>query len=94
MYALKRRAIHEGVHPRGFPIPVLAREFSRSVLESGRNSETYVAAKLYMKTNPLKHVGKGLFAFKLWLTGRLRIGKERIKNVKELGLIMRSASEG
>ena len=31
MYALKQRAIQEGIYPKRFPIPVLAREFSEMV---------------------------------------------------------------
>jgi quinone-modifying oxidoreductase subunit QmoC len=84
MYALKRKAIQEKTHPKHFPIPILAREFCRTVSESGRNSESWVAGAMYLKSNPFKHITKGLFAAKLWLAGRMRLRRERIKNVQEL----------
>jgi heterodisulfide reductase subunit C len=90
MYALKRRAIQEGTHPKRFPIPILAREFCRRVGESGRNSESWVAAAMYLKSNPFKHFRKGLFAVKLWLAGRMRLKREKIQNVPELKALLRA----
>ncbi len=52
MYALKRTAIREGVHPKRFAVPVLAREFVKSVDKWGRNTESRLATKLYLKTRP------------------------------------------
>lgn len=88
MYALKRRAIQEKTHPKRFPIPILAREFHNSVAKYGRNSEAWVAAMMYLKSNPFKHFRKGLFAVKLLLTGRMRLKREKIKNVPELKAIL------
>ena len=88
MYALKRRAIREGTHPNRFTIPILAREFCRRVGESGRNSETWVAAAMYLKSNPLKHFRKGLFALRLWLTGRMTLKRERIQDVRQLKALL------
>src|SRR5512140_3965964 len=39
MYELKQRAIHAGIYPKRFPIPVLAREFSEMVRKHGRITE-------------------------------------------------------
>jgi len=79
MYALKQQAIREGVHPKRFPIPILAREFFGNVLRYGRNHESELLVRMYLKTNPfamLKQAGLGL---KLFLRGRMPIFPERIK---------------
>lgn len=49
MYALKRRAIQDGIYPRHFPTPVLAREFFNVVRKRGRNSEALVILRLYLR---------------------------------------------
>src|SRR5690242_875647 len=46
MYALKQRAINEGIYPRHFPIPVLATEFSKMVGSKGRITETLLVMRL------------------------------------------------
>ena len=52
MYALKQKAIKERVYPKRFPIPVLAREFFSVVLRRGRNTESWLLVRLFLKTNP------------------------------------------
>lgn len=84
MYAAKRLAIREGVYPKGFPIPVLAREFFSSVESNGRSSEAWILMKLFLKTNPLglfKQMGLG---WRLWRRGRLSPKRESIKHRNDL----------
>ena len=88
MYALKRLAIKEGVFPSRFPIPIMAREFHNIVYKYGRNNESRLMLKLFLKTNPLqllKQIGLGL---KLWRQGRMGLGTESIKNKKELRTLL------
>ncbi len=84
MYAAKRLAIREGVFPKRFPIPVLASEFFKSVERSGRNSETWLLMRLYLKTNPLKMLAQAGLGLKLWLRGRLGLKHESIERTDEL----------
>ena len=56
MYALKQEAMAQGMYPKRFPAPVLAREFFRGVEKTGRNSEGPLMVKFFLKTNPLRHV--------------------------------------
>ncbi|MFA6028354.1 MAG: 4Fe-4S dicluster domain-containing protein [Elusimicrobiota bacterium] len=84
MYALKQRAIRDGVYPKRFPIPVLAREFFAMVRRSGRVTENWLATFLYLKTDwfaMLKMAGLGL---KLMRTGRFTYGFEGIENKEQL----------
>lgn len=90
MYAAKRLAIREGVYPKRFPIPVLAGEFFKMVEKEGRNSESWVLVKLYLKTNPLKMLGQAMLGMKLFLRGRLSLKKERIAGKDELASILKA----
>ena len=80
MYALKQRAITDGVHPRRFPVPVLAREFFNIVLRYGRNHESELLIRMYWKTNIFAMVKQAMLGLKLFLRGRLPIFPEKIKS--------------
>ena len=88
MYAVKRMAIKDGVYPKGFPIPVLARVFYSEVESKGRSNEGPIIVKLYMKTKPwqmLKQTGLGM---KLFFQGRMGLKTESIKRKDELKKIL------
>ncbi len=84
MYAAKRLAIREKVHPKRFPPSVLARAFFSSVEKNGRSTESRVLIDLFLKTNPLGMIRQAGLGMKLWLKGRLGPGKESIKRTDEL----------
>jgi heterodisulfide reductase subunit C len=88
MYAVKRQAIKEGVYPKRFPIPMLARDFFKSVFNSGRVDEGRLGAILYLKTNPLKIFGMMGMGIKLFMQGRMRATSESIKGKHELRTIL------
>lgn len=90
MYALKRKAIREGVYPKRFPIPILAREFYSSVMKTGRNTESRLTIKLFLKTNILQLFREAALGFKLWRQGRMGLGKESIKGKRELRTILQA----
>ncbi len=90
MYALKRKAIREGVYPRRFPIPVLAREFYSDVSKTGRNTESRLTVKLFLKTDILQLFKQTALGFKLWRQGRMGFGKESIKGKDELRTILQA----
>jgi quinone-modifying oxidoreductase subunit QmoC len=84
MYAAKRMAIKEGIYPRRFPIPILARVFYDDVENKGRSNEGAIIIKLYLKTKPwqmLKMMGMGI---KLFFQGRMGLKVESIKKRDEL----------
>lgn len=88
MYALKRRAIREGVYPKGFPVPILAREFYKVVAARGRNSEGEVTLRMYLKAGPWRHVGKAALGLKLYFKGRMGLVPDRIKRQGELDALL------
>jgi len=79
MYALKQRAMKEGLHPKRFPIPALAREFFGTVLRYGRNHESELLVRMYLKTNPFAMLKQATLGLKLFLRGRMPIFPEKIK---------------
>jgi heterodisulfide reductase subunit C len=84
MYALKRRAIEDGVYPRRFPIPVLASEFRGMIRRNGRVTETWLVFLVFMKTAILRLLGMSKLGTKLLLTGRMGILPETIRDRKQL----------
>ena len=90
MYALKRTAIREGVHPRRFATPVLAREFVRSVDRWGRNTESRLAIRLYLKTRPTLLVQDSGLARRLHRKGRMGLRRESIRQRAQLAALLRS----
>jgi heterodisulfide reductase subunit C len=88
MYALKRKAIEEGVYSRRFAIPTLAREFRNMVYRNGRVSESWLVTFLKLKTNPFSMLGMAGLGINLIRTGRLSLKFERIRNRKQLKTLL------
>jgi quinone-modifying oxidoreductase subunit QmoC len=92
MYALKQRAIKEGLHPRRFPIPVLAKEFSNMVRSKGRITETLLVMRLFLKANWRAVFGSWRLGLGLIRTGRFVARHERIERRAELDAMLAVAS--
>ncbi len=90
MYTLKREAIRRGFHPKRLSIPVLAQEFYKRVLKDGRNTESWLLVSLYLRTNPLVMLRESILGLKLFLRGRLTVGRERVKRRDQLRAILES----
>ena len=90
MYMLKRRAIQEGVYPRRFPIPVLAKTFSWMVFRFGRVNESLLASLLFFLTNWFKFLSMTGLGINLMRTGRMSFLPEQIKRKDELRKILDS----
>ncbi len=78
MYALKRIAIHEGIYPRRFPIPVLAKEFMEMLKGTGRNNEFWLVLRVLLKTAPMKLLTSWPLGLRLWRRGRMCLIGSRI----------------
>lgn len=88
MYALKRRAIDEGLYPRRFPIPILAREFTHMVRTKGRVTETLLVMRLFLKANWRAVLTSWRQGIGLIRTGRFVLRQERIERRAELGAML------
>jgi heterodisulfide reductase subunit C len=78
MYALKRIAIREGIYPRRFPVPVLAKEFIKMLKGAGRTNEFWLVFKVLVKTAPMKLLTGWPLGLRLWRRGRLCLLMNRI----------------
>jgi quinone-modifying oxidoreductase, subunit QmoC len=93
MYELKQRAIHEGIYPKKFPIPVLAREFGQMVKDYGRITELLLVMKLFLKTNPFAAMASWRMGIDLMKTGRLSLTRESIKAREDLARMFEAVDE-
>jgi quinone-modifying oxidoreductase, subunit QmoC len=88
MYELKQRAIQEGVYPKNFPIPVLAKEFNKMAHNHGRITENWLATWMFLKTNWMAALGMWKLGLGLFLRGRFSLKYEGIKRKDELARMM------
>jgi quinone-modifying oxidoreductase, subunit QmoC len=93
MYELKQRAIQEGIYPKRFPIPVLAREFSEMVRRNGRITEMLLVMKLFLKTSWKAALGNWRMGIDLLRTGRMSLKPERIARREELARMIDSVND-
>lgn len=86
MYGLKRIAIREGIYPRRFPVPVLAKEFINMLKGTGRTNEFWLVLKVLLKTAPLKLLTGWPLGLRLWKHGRLCLLLNRMPKPATAGL--------
>lgn len=91
MYALKQRAIKEGIYPKRFPIPILATEFSDMVRRKGRITETLLVMRLFLKANWRAVFSSWRLGLGLIRTGRFVLRAERIEHQAELEKMLAAA---
>jgi len=95
MYALKQLAIGKKVYPRRFPIPVLANEFYRSVIRTGRSNEGRTVARVWMKTRPWRMISEAALGLRLMRRGRMSMKTERMTGGRgQLQKLLHSVEEG
>ncbi len=93
LYSLKRMAIKEGVFPKRFPTPVLAKEMTNIITNEGRNSELWVILKMLLKTNPFKLLSMASIGLSLFIKGRMGLKKESIEKKEELKSLYKAMKE-
>jgi hypothetical protein len=91
MYQLKQRAIREGVYPRRFPIPVLARAFTGMVRSQGRITESWLVIRTLLGTNLLRIFGMTRLGIALLRTGRFSLKREAMVQRADLRALLDAA---
>jgi heterodisulfide reductase subunit C len=84
MYALKERAIEERFYPKRFPMPVLAREFARSIRRHGRITESWLIVRVFLQTAILRLFGMWRLGLRLMWAGRMPLKPERVSQQAEV----------
>lgn len=93
MYELKQRAIQEGVYPKKFPIPVLAKEFNKMAHNYGRVTENWLATWMFLKTNWVAALGMWKLGLGLLQRGRFSFKYDKIERRDELARMMDAADK-
>lgn len=92
MYALKRIAMREN-RTRSKASQALSKKFTGEVRARGRNHETSLMTKYMLAVNPGGMFKAAPIGMKLWTHGRLPLGAQRVKDIKNLRKIMAKAEE-
>ena len=93
MYELKQRAIQEGVYPKKFPIPVLAKEFNKMASKHGRVTENWLATWMFLKTNWMAAIGMWKLGLGLFMRGRFAFKYDKIERRDELARMMEAVDK-
>lgn len=90
MYALKRISSKGrfSLQWRGYH---LAKSFMSVVNRDGRNNETELLLRFFLKTNPLGLIRNSMIGLRLWLRGRMPLTPHRIKGIKKFRAILAKA---
>jgi heterodisulfide reductase subunit C len=92
MYALKRKAIAEGL-ATGTDAPALARTFTDMVDRYGRSFELGLASRFYLFNKPLAMLKMGPLGLSMFTRGRMALVPTKIKNLDQLQAIIKKAKE-
>jgi heterodisulfide reductase subunit C len=92
MYELKRLEVEKGLS-QDTHAASMAKAFAETVDRHGRNSETELLRKYYLRTNPFKALGQLPLAIKLLLRGRMEILPRKIKGLDGLHKMMATIEE-
>jgi len=92
MYELKRLEVDKGLS-RDSHAESMARAFAETVDRHGRNAESELLRKYYLRTNPLKALGQVSLALKLLRRGRLEMLPRKIKGLDALHKMMATIEE-
>ena len=90
IYAAKRLAIREGVHPRRFPTPVLAQAFFKEIEACGRSTESHLLMQVLLKTRPLKIFKQARLGWNLLRTGRMAVRRDPVAGKGELRRMLKT----
>jgi heterodisulfide reductase subunit C len=84
MYALKRRAIEDGMYPKRFPIAVLASVFAGMIRRQGRVTESWVVVEVFLKSAIMRLLKMAKLGTRLFFAGRMELIPAHIKDRKQL----------
>ena len=90
---MKRVAIERGILPRKFPVYALSETFVDMVRRYGRNFETGLLLRYYLKTNPLKLFGLLPMGIQLLKKGRVSLRPSKIKNIAAINKILAASKQ-
>jgi heterodisulfide reductase subunit C len=91
LYAFKRIAIERGIFPDKFPVHVFAETFAEMVKKYGRNYETGLILRYFLRTKPTALFARRRSGIALWRHGRLPVRPSKIDGIEGLRRIIAKA---
>ena len=88
LYALKRLALRKRILPRKWPVYALSEVFAEMVRKHGRNHESGLLLRFYLRSEPKRLITGLGDAWALWRHGRLPARPHRIKDLEGLRKII------
>ena len=92
MYELKRLEVDKGL-ARDSSGATMAKAFAETVDRYGRNAETKLLQKYYLRTNPFRALTQIPLALRLLFRGRLQLRAEKIKGLDGLQKMLAAIEE-
>jgi len=92
MYELKRLEVEKGLS-KDANGATMAKAFAETVDQHGRNVETKLLRKYFLRTNPFKALAQIPLAMRLFRKGRLEIFGHKIKDLGNLHRMMAAIEE-
>jgi heterodisulfide reductase subunit C len=92
MYELKRLEAEKGLS-REDNGATMAKAFAETVDRYGRNAETELLRKYYLRTRPLSALAQVSLALKLFFRGRLHLFPRKIRGLEDLHKMMAAIQE-
>lgn len=92
MYELKRLEAEKGLS-KDATATTMAKAFAETVDQHGRNVETKLLRKYFLRTNPFKALPQIPLAMNLFFKGRLEIFGHKIKGLKSLHKMLAAIEE-
>jgi L-lactate utilization protein LutB len=84
MHGLRRMAFEGRTYPKRFTNPVMTRELVAMAEDRGRSTESWIATKSYIRTDPVQLPKHALVGWRLFRRGRMSLRRESIRQRKEL----------
>lgn len=84
MHGLRNMAFEEGTYPKRFTNPVMMRELVNMAETRGRSTESWIAMKSYLKTDPAQLIKHALVGMRLMRRGRMGFKPEKMRDPKQV----------
>ena len=84
MHGLRRMAFEGRTYPKRFTNPVMTRELVAMAEDRGRSTESWIAMKSYIRTDPAQLPKHALVGWRLMRRGRMGFRRDSIRDRRQL----------
>ena len=84
MHGLRSMAFEAGTYPKRFTNPVMMRELVNMAETRGRSTESWIAMKSYLRTDPAQLLKHALVGMRLMRRGRMSFKREKMRDPEQV----------